>query len=110
MEVLPEVRNRASIYRGAVSHSKAKEFFNLNMNLIGENNLSDFFGDLEFTYTSSILQLFDKGFANEESVFKLQEGKEGIEKTLIRNALTAYLRSEERRVGKECRSRWSPFH
>src|SRR3712207_1168424 len=22
----------------------------------------------------------------------------------------AYLRSEERRVGKECRSRWSPYH
>src|SRR2546422_10041426 len=24
--------------------------------------------------------------------------------------LTAYVRSEERRVGKECRSRWSPYH
>src|SRR3712207_8820662 len=24
--------------------------------------------------------------------------------------LTAPLRSEERRVGKECRSRWSPYH
>src|SRR5256885_13258163 len=23
---------------------------------------------------------------------------------------TRYLRSEERRVGKECRSRWSPYH
>ena len=23
---------------------------------------------------------------------------------------TAYVRSEERRVGKECRSRWSPYH
>ena len=22
----------------------------------------------------------------------------------------AYYRSEERRVGKECRSRWSPYH
>ena len=25
-------------------------------------------------------------------------------------ALTLLLRSEERRVGKECRSRWSPYH
>ena len=25
-------------------------------------------------------------------------------------ALLAKLRSEERRVGKECRSRWSPYH
>ena len=26
------------------------------------------------------------------------------------NALEATIRSEERRVGKECRSRWSPYH
>ena len=24
--------------------------------------------------------------------------------------MLAYVRSEERRVGKECRSRWSPYH
>ena len=27
----------------------------------------------------------------------------------IRN-VPPYIRSEERRVGKECRSRWSPYH
>ena len=26
------------------------------------------------------------------------------------SALVDYFRSEERRVGKECRSRWSPYH
>ena len=26
------------------------------------------------------------------------------------NALNTTARSEERRVGKECRSRWSPYH
>ena len=26
------------------------------------------------------------------------------------NSVQAILRSEERRVGKECRSRWSPYH
>ena len=26
------------------------------------------------------------------------------------NLVSAILRSEERRVGKECRSRWSPYH
>ena len=26
------------------------------------------------------------------------------------NSLGLYGRSEERRVGKECRSRWSPYH
>ena len=27
-----------------------------------------------------------------------------------RKKMQEYLRSEERRVGKECRSRWSPYH
>ena len=26
------------------------------------------------------------------------------------DSTTIYWRSEERRVGKECRSRWSPYH
>ena len=29
---------------------------------------------------------------------------------LAKNALPPITRSEERRVGKECRSRWSPYH
>ena len=29
---------------------------------------------------------------------------------LARAAVAAKVRSEERRVGKECRSRWSPYH
>ena len=28
----------------------------------------------------------------------------------VRQPLAVLLRSEERRVGKECRSRWSPYH
>src|SRR2546430_16810853 len=30
--------------------------------------------------------------------------------TLVRAAGRRWTRSEERRVGKECRSRWSPYH
>src|SRR2546429_7688696 len=29
---------------------------------------------------------------------------------ITKNGLALQLRSEERRVGKECRSRWSPYH
>ena len=39
----------------------------------------------------------------------IQEGyfaEEGIDLNLV----TGFGRSEERRVGKECRSRWSPYH
>ena len=39
----------------------------------------------------------------EDFVHKHYSAYKGIEKTII-------LRSEERRVGKECRSRWSPYH
>ena len=40
-----------------------------------------------------------------------EERKKGYSKELIKYALTqAQKRSEERRVGKECRSRWSPYH
>src|SRR2546422_11767682 len=28
----------------------------------------------------------------------------------VRNQCSGFVRSEERRVGKECRSRWSPYH
>ena len=31
-------------------------------------------------------------------------------KELFQNDMIAAERSEERRVGKECRSRWSPYH
>src|SRR3989442_13528699 len=34
--------------------------------------------------------------------------KAALEK--VRNRLETPTRSEERRVGKECRSRWSPYH
>jgi len=34
----------------------------------------------------------------------------GIEVNKAREVSEAALRSEERRVGKECRSRWSPYH
>src|SRR3989475_4756264 len=41
--------------------------------------------------------------------------QQGIEKFVAIGTVCAYpkftpLRSEERRVGKECRSRWSPYH
>src|SRR5260370_31604756 len=35
---------------------------------------------------------------------------EGTEWLVIKFQLGTFLRSEECRVGKECRSRWSPYH
>ena len=53
-------------------------------------------------------------FASSSSVYNATEdGNSGTKGTVIdaikENNLDAD-RSEERRVGKECRSRWSPYH
>ena len=36
------------------------------------------------------------------------DGKKGVAQKIVYGAFAR--RSEERRVGKECRSRWSPYH
>ena len=47
----------------------------------------------------------------QKSSFGLMEptSEEAVDKTEI-DLIHVQLRSEERRVGKECRSRWSPYH
>src|SRR3989454_2079856 len=39
----------------------------------------------------------------------IEPSHENLALEIIENAISA-ARSEERRVGKECRSRWSPYH
>ena len=47
--------------------------------------------------------------AQDEGEFVLRCSSKEIHEIVRRHGLTL-LRSEERRVGKECRSRWSPYH
>ena len=49
------------------------------------------------------------GFENPQAIYKWIAGKSlpSLDNFII---LSRLLRSEERRVGKECRSRWSPYH
>ena len=61
--------------------------------------------------------LKDKEFIKEEELEKLiRHADKGIHAIarlnikLILISLPILIRSEERRVGKECRSRWSPYH
>ena len=53
-----------------------------------------------------IEEAFKSGI-NIENVFVLKDKASKYEKLKDKLILT---RSEERRVGKECRSRWSPYH
>ena len=45
-----------------------------------------------------------------EKVFNLPTMKARLPKDIYKSLLKTINRSEERRVGKECRSRWSPYH
>ena len=57
-----------------------------------------------FTKISEERSLFSPGFdfSNKKNTVNDKEKLEAITKIISR--------SEERRVGKECRSRWSPYH
>ena len=45
---------------------------------------------------------------NKRKIFKINITEKG--KDAYEEVLPTVVRSEERRVGKECRSRWSPYH
>ena len=64
-----------------------------------------------FSYSDSAEMLSGNSDLNEKLRERLEQAE--AERTRAREALrghAAQLRSEERRVGKECRSRWSPYH
>ena len=44
-----------------------------------------------------------------KKILEMSNSVKGITSKMIRRA-NGSIRSEERRVGKECRSRWSPYH
>src|SRR2546430_4840690 len=46
----------------------------------------------------------------QEMLAKVKALADKERETLLAKARQEYERSEERRVGKECRSRWSPYH
>ena len=80
--------------------------------------LQCYFGDMENPIDAAIDRAYVdmashtlKGFAEHQYQEKWElrfEASSKIKKAL--DLLDAESRSEERRVGKECRSRWSPYH
>ena len=62
---------------------------------------STFFGQPIF---SQMINLLDK-----DKIDKLAQ-ESGTDHYCKKFSTFQHLRSEERRVGKECRSRWSPYH
>src|SRR2546429_3456681 len=51
-----------------------------------------------------------KPLAKPTSLAQIKGNKLFADSPLVRQGRLSVVRSEERRVGKECRSRWSPYH
>ena len=78
------IRTRDTKYLGAVSLTDMSQFIDQNLERLEEKSLSDYFGDLTFTYSGRIYDLFEKGFALKPAVERLielnPEKKDTIEK------------------------------
>ena len=82
-------------------------------------NISSFSGGTEVTafHRNTVKTLKDVGFSFDVEEFSHQNpvyqvSFSGTKKYILGFSKTFDhdIRSEERRVGKECRSRWSPYH
>lgn len=62
---------RESKYRGAVSLEDMSYFVDSNLDFLEDKYLSDFFGDLSFTYGDTFKSIMRKGFDNERSINRL---------------------------------------
>ena len=82
---------------GVNSFNEFKTELSRISNIDSSGMLSNYFGDLEFTYRGSFIDLMDKGFANQESINKLQELNKGtdINTAMLQNSLRKYIGSSE---------------
>ena len=97
-----------------------------NLNFFKEKSLNNLlriflssFLMISFFYITPILLTFsEKNFYNKEFTnnsqkilaYALNNGSKNQDENINENDVLFDIRSEERRVGKECRSRWSPYH
>ena len=63
------------------------------------------------SFGNAVLKRFLNSDVGEIRIFSRDEKKQDDMRHRLQNPkVKFYIRSEERRVGKECRSRWSPYH
>jgi len=91
------IRNRPQKYIGNIPLSNLSEFVGENLDLMEDNYLSDFFGDLTFTYKGSFKSLMDKGFTGDSSISKLHDlNKEtDISMRVLKSSRRKYIASRD---------------
>ena len=77
--------------------------------------LFTFFNSIDSDVNGTLQRIADVGYKNIESAFSRKGGYYGMKPKEFAGLINGMgmswkSRSEERRVGKECRSRWSPYH
>src|SRR5690349_4064886 len=93
----------AALLSGAVLLLSAQEIIRVNVNLVHVTaTVKNAAGALVGNLKKEDFEIFDNGVRQEIALLQRQ-----TEQPL---SVALLIRSEERRVGKECRSRWSPDH
>ena len=80
-----------------------KGLTNISLKKINKSKVYQYIYRKKKTSKQQIVQELQMGLSTVSQNLNLLEQEGLIEKN-------GFLRSEERRVGKECRSRWSPYH
>lgn len=91
------IRNRPQKYIGNIPLSNLSEFVGENLDLMEDNYLSDFFGDLTFTYKGSFKSLMDKGLTDDSSISKLHDlnRETGINLRDLKSSRRKYIASRD---------------
>ena len=76
------------------------KFLRENPDVVKQNIKNKFQND-KLPLVDEVIELDKQARAAQQEADTLRANK---------NAIAKQIRSEERRVGKECRSRWSPYH
>ena len=69
-------------------------------------------GHYRYVGRAAAAYIYENGLCLEEFLDRVEQAtpEEPLRWDCEAGSFAAYFRSEERRVGKECRSRWSPYH
>lgn len=90
------LRNLSSQFIGAIPLKSLNNFLSQNASFFEDKYISDYFGDLSFTFEGSLRDLFAKGFSDNQSVNKLIQLNEGkYEPSEIKNLQNRFISMQD---------------